>query len=150
MKRYVFFLMTVVMMCMTSCLEHGLKDLPVYENANITDFYFEYRYTVTQNGITVNNFMRLTNASRTIGDQTITLKVSIPGVSGTFTEAERAKVNLSNIVGYCYISTAATIEPVDGAPKPGTAGNFTAPVKYKVTAADGKTSKIWTINATMQ
>ena len=150
MKRLTYLLLAVMMLGMTACLEYGLEELPSYEDANITDFYFEYRYQVTANGNTVTNFMRLTNANRTIGDETVSLTVRIPAASGTFTASEREKVTLSNIIGYCYISTAATIEPIEGAPKFGALGNYTAPVKYKVTAADGKTSKIWTITATME
>ena len=150
MKRFTYILLVVVMMSMTACLEYGLKELPVFEDANITDIYFEYRYMVTQNGFTSANFMRLTNVARDISDQAINIKVSIPEAAGTFTEAERAKVNLNNIIGYCYLSTAATIEPIEGAPKLGQPGNYSAPVRYRVTAADGKTTKTWTITATMQ
>ena len=150
MKRFTYILLTVVMMGMTACLESGLEELPAFEDANITDFYFEYRYFVTQNGFTSANFVRLTNVDRSITDQAVNLTVSIPEAAGTFTEAERAKVNLSDIIGYCYLSTAATIESIEGAPQLGKPGNFTAPVKYKVTAADGKTSKTWTITATIQ
>jgi len=149
MKRVNYLLIAVFVMGMTSCLEYGLKELPAFEDANITDFFFEHRYQVTSNGNTVTNFIRLTNASRTIGDGTVTIRVTLPNTSGTFTAAEREKVSLNNIIGYCYISTAAEIEPIDGAPKLGALGNFTSPVKYKVTAADGKTTKIWTITVTM-
>jgi len=149
MKRLTYLILAVVLVGMTSCLESGLKELPAYEDANITDFYFEHRYTTTQNGNTVTNAVRLTNISRTISDQAVSITVSVPEAGATFTEAERARVNLSNIVGYCYLSTAATIEPIEGSPKLGGTGNFSAPVKYKVTAANG-TTKIWTITATMQ
>ena len=149
MKRFIYLMLVMVMMGLTSCLKYGLEELPAFEDADITDFYFEYRYTITQN-LTRIGFQRLTNVSKTISDQSVNITVSVPAASGTFTEAERAKVNLNNIVGYCYLSTAATITPIDGAPTLGKSGNFSSPVKYKVTAANGKTSKIYTITVTMQ
>ncbi len=146
MKRFAYLLLAVIIMGVTSCLKAGLDDLPAYEDANITDFYLEYRYQTTQDGNTVTKFVRLTTDSKDISDQaTVNITVSIPAADGTFTEAERAKVSLTNIIGYCYLSNAARIEPIEGASTLGTVGNFSAPVKYKVTAADGTTSKVWTV-----
>ena len=42
------------------------------------------------------------------------------------------------------ISTAATIKPINGAPKLGVPGDWTKDNQYEVTAADG-TKKVWTI-----
>lgn len=155
MKK-IFLINIILIACMAglgSCLKAGLDDLPSYEDANITDCYFEYRYSTTRtDGGTVVNVVRMTNKTKTIDSQgnTVTMVITVPAISGTFTEAERAKVTLTNIAAYCYLSNTAKIEPLDGAPALGTIGNFTSPVKYKVTAADGKTTKTWTITTTLE
>lgn len=139
------------MMSFTSCLEAGLDELPAYGEADITDFYFEYRYQVERSdGVKEIKYMRMINDKKEIGeDGTIRLEVSIPQADETFTEVERAKVSLDRIVGYCYLSNSAEIEPIDGAPELGTIGNFSSSVKYKVTAADKKNVKVWTITTVL-
>ena len=141
----------ISLISLSSCLESGLDELPAYDTAEITDVYFEYRYEVTRSdGVRDIKYLRMTNAKREINAAgAVTMEIRVPAASGTFTEEERAKVSLSNIVCYCYISTAANIEPIDGSPKLGTIGNFSSAVKYKVTAADGKTTKQWTISASV-
>ena len=49
-----------------------------------------------------------------------------------------------NVVVAVTISTAATIKPINGAPKLGVPGDWTKDNQYEVTAADG-TKKTWTI-----
>jgi hypothetical protein len=138
--------------CMFSCLEAGLDELPVYTEADITDFRFEYRYDnpdkTWPDGSNAVEFLRLTTENQVFDDEKmeISLTVQVPAASGTFSENERGKVSLSNLVGYCYISTAASIKPIEGSPKLGAPGDYSSPVKYRITAADGKTSKIWTIH----
>jgi hypothetical protein len=141
--------------CLSSCLEAGLEELPLFDEADITDFRFEYRYDdpekVWPDGSKVIDYTRLTTENQLVdkdaGSIVVTLRV--PEAGGTFSEVERAKVTLTNIVGYCYLSTAATIEPIEGAPKLGSPGNFSSPVKYRVTAADGKIVKIWMITVVL-
>jgi hypothetical protein len=135
----------------TSCLESGLNELPAYEEADITDVYFEYRYEATRSdGVKDIKYIRMTNDKRQIdAGGTINMEIRVPATDGTFTESERAKVSLNNLVCYCYLSNVARIEPVDGAPVLGRIGNFSSAVKYKVTAADGKTSKLWTIHVVL-
>jgi hypothetical protein len=151
MKRTIFFLIIMAAACtMTSCLTSGLDELEAFDEADITDVYFEHRYVMAGNGgIEVVNFQRLLVLSKEVDSEqgTITLIVNVPSVNATFSREERAKVTLSNLAAYCYLSTAASIAPVDGAPRLGTPGDYTSPVKYRVTAADGKTSKVWTVTA---
>lgn len=135
-------------------MKSGLDELPVYTDADITNIYFEYRYkdaaTTWTDGSLVVKYVTLTLTTKTIDNtsNTVTVALSVPTASGTFTSAERAKVALTNIVGMTNVSTAAKIEPVEGASELGVPGDFSSPRKYKVTAADGKTTKTWTINVT--
>lgn len=73
---------------------------------------------------------------------------TIPAAGGKFTEAERAKVSLNNLVVYVNISTAARVTPLDGSPKFGVPADWTQEHKYSVMAADG-TKKIWTIKVSL-
>jgi hypothetical protein len=150
MKKTIFFLMIIAAACtMASCLTSGLDELEAFDEADITDVYFEHRYVMAGNGgIEVVNFQRLLILSKEIDNEqgTISVIVNIPSVNATFPREERAKVTLSNLAAYCYLSTAASIAPEDGAPRLGTLGDYSSPARYRVTAADGKTSKIWTIS----
>ena len=64
-------------------------------------------------------------------------------------EEEKANVDAKNLVVVLTISTAATVTPVDGAPKLGVPGDWSKPNKYKVTAANGN-SRIWTVTVNLQ
>lgn len=156
MKNIQYILSTAILcICMTgfnSCIESGLDELPAYEDANITDVYFEYRYEVTRSdGVKDIKYIRMVNSKKEIDTNgTIHMEISIPNADGTFTESERAKVGLNALTGYCYLSNSARIEPVDGAPRLGSVGDFSSAVKYKVTAADSKTSKLWTISVVLK
>ena len=59
-------------------------------------------------------------------------------------EAERGNFTEAKAVVAVTISTAATIKPINGAPKLGVPGDWTKDNQYEVTAADG-TKKVWTI-----
>lgn len=131
----------------SSCITAGLEDLPVYQEAEILDFRLEYRYTKTHdNGVE-------SLAVTTLGGEVdileesakITLSPTVPDASSSFPELERQKVSLSNIVAYAKLSPAAEIQPLNGAPELGVPSNFSQERQYKVIAADGKTTKVWTI-----
>jgi len=143
----------IMALMLTSCLRMGLEDLPAFEEAEITDVRFEYRFkdpnTVWIDGEETVKWVNLTVQNRVIdsGAGTITCTLQTPDADATFTESIRQQVSLSNIVGKFYLSTAATIAPVEGAPTLGVPGDFSAPRKYMVTAADG-TTKTWTVHVT--
>ena len=81
-------------------------------------------------------------------DNLITCKLTVPTASGSFTDAVRQNVSLSNLIAYIDLSTAARIMPLNGAPKLGSPGDFSSKeFKYQVTAADG-TKREWTIKIT--
>lgn len=131
----------------SSCIDWGLEELPAYDEAEITDFDLEYRY-VTTNANGVEQLAVVTLGADVViseDDATITVTPSIPAPSGSFTQEERRKVSLESIVAYAKLSPAAKIVPLDGAPKLGIPGNFSEVRRYKVVAADKKTSKEWTV-----
>lgn len=137
----------ITFIALPSCLEMGLEDLPTYSDAEINSFKFEYRWSVKEGPSDVLRVKPL-DVDQSINKEagTIHIKIRVPKADGSFTESVRDQVTLKNIVGYCSISTAATIRPLDGAPRLGAPGDFSkSPLKYLVTAADGKTTKEWTI-----
>jgi hypothetical protein len=152
MKRIAGFLPVWILACMmTSCLTYGLEDIETFEETEITDVRFEFRYkdpaSLGLDGEPIVKWINLTILERELNSEagTIACTLQMPSASGSFTSDIRSQVSLSNLVGKFYLSTAARIEPVEGAPVLGVPGDFSAPRKYKVTAADGKTSKVWTI-----
>jgi hypothetical protein len=136
---------------LTSCLKSDLPGLPAYSDCDITNIYFEYRFedptALWTDGSPIVKYITLAVAPKTIDAtaNTVTVGVTVPAASGSFTTAERAKVALTNIVCSMNLSTAAKIEPLEGAPKLGVPADFSSARKYLVTAADGTTTKTWTI-----
>ena len=131
----------------SSCLKSGLDDLEAYNKAEITNLNFEYRWwDEAKNQMAVKTL----NIEKQISqdDNLITCKLTVPTASGSFTDAVRQNVSLSNLIAYIDLSTAARIMPLNGAPKLGSPGDFSAKeFKYQVTAADG-TKREWTIKIT--
>jgi len=145
--RKIYLIVTVLALLTSSCIGWGLDELPVYEEAEITDFDLEHRY-IQQNVNGVEYLAVKTLSSDVVisaEDATITVTPSIPAPTENFTQEERRKITLENIVAYAKLSPAAKMEPLEGAPQLGIPGDFSSQRKYKVTAADGITSKIWTV-----
>ncbi len=148
--RYVkiFFALLVVALSFTSCLESGLEDIDTYEGNDITAGFAYYRYiddssTLPVSGESAVKQKQLTRRSQTIDTDAATCNL-VFAVPANFTATEKANVSASSLVVITQISSAAVIEPVDGAPRLGVPADWTTSHKYKVTAANG-TSKIWTI-----
>jgi hypothetical protein len=145
--------LVAVSLSLTSCLEHGLEDLPTYEGNDITAGYAYYRYidesseTLPVSGEHRVYQKQLRRAAQTIDNDATTCALSF-SVPTNSTETERNGVRLDNLVVMVDISTAAVLEPVEGSPKLGTPADWTQPHKYSVKAADGKT-KVWTITVSL-
>ncbi len=132
----------------TSCLKSGLDDLPAFEDAEITSFKFEYRWVVknVDNDQLSVQTLDVTNTIDT-ENNVVDCTITVPAASDDFPTEVRDLVTESNIVGYCNISTAASLKPIGNAPKLGIIQDFSgSSFQYEVTAADGKTKKVWTIN----
>ena len=141
-----YVLLSFLCICLSSCLTAGLDDdLPVYTEAEVTAFNFEYRWTI-QEGISEKLQVKTLTAQTKINqaEGLIECAITVHKVSGTFTEEVRNQVSLSKLIGYATISTAASIAPVGSAPVLGKVGDFSqSDMVYEVTAADNKNKKQW-------
>lgn len=140
--KYVLLLFTCL--SFSSCLTSGLDELPAYEDADIKDFTFEYRWMVKEGSSEKLRVQKL-NTEVTLGENnTVTCQITVPAANDVFTQDIRSQVTLSNLNAYCTISTAATITPIGDTPVLGKIGDFSkSDMQYEVVAADGKTRKVW-------
>ncbi len=155
-------LLGAITVMFASCLKSGLdKDLPVFNEAKITDIFFEYRYIDPDNhspdGADIvrvielpvsNKVFKLKEDSDAETDSVIAT-VSVPPAERFTPASEWDKVAASNLVVKSNISTAARVEPIGNAPKMGVPGDFSASVQYRIIGADGETERIWTIKITL-
>lgn len=145
-------LLMFVLVCV-SCLRGNLEDLPAFEEANITDVKFDFRYKdmtdVWIDGEPIVKVVSLSVGNKVINAETGTISctITVPEANGSFSDEIRSTVSLTNIVGKFNLSSAAIITPQDGAPTLGVPGDFSVPRRYLVTAANG-TKKDWTIQIT--
>ena len=119
----------------SSCLKSGLDDLEAYNEAEITNLNFEYRWwdeAKDQMAVKTLNIEKQISKD----DNLITCKLTVPTASGSFTDAVRQNVSLSNLIAYIDLSTAARIMPLNGAPKLGSPGDFSAK-EFKYQVIDG-------------
>lgn len=148
MKKLINIVLLVLLMStVSSCLKSGLEELPTYNEAEIANLYFEYRWwDEAANQMAVKT---LTVEKQIVDDDNlITCKLTVPAAGGSFTAAIRQEVSLNKLIAYIDVSTAARVTPLNGAPKLGNPGDFSAKeFKYLVTAADG-TKREWTIKIT--
>ena len=145
--------MLLLLMCVPIISSCSKEDLPAYEEAEITKVGAYHRfYSGDKDAITGENIVAEKELDRTNNIDSehgvATAVFTIPAAGGKFTEAERAKVSLSNLVVYVNVSTAARVTPLDGSPKIGVPADWTREHKYSVMAADG-TKKIWTVKVTL-
>lgn len=145
MKKIINIAMLLVwLVSATSCLKAGLDDLPTYDEAKITNIYFEYRWY--DEGTKQLRVQALT-LDKTIDEENsmVTCNITVPGTNAVFTEKIRNEVSLSKIVCYVDMSTAARLKPLNGAPALGEMQDFSAKdFRYLVTAANGD-KREWTI-----
>lgn len=143
-KIAIYTVSIMFILSLSSCLKHGLDDdLPVFTDADITAFNFEFRWLINEGGSEKLQVKNLTTAT-TITDGMISCSIVVPPASGTFTEAVRAQVTLAALNGYATISPAASITPKGNTPVLGKVGDYAKQdMAYQVTAADGKTTKEW-------
>lgn len=146
MKYFKYLLLIFACTSFTSCLESGLDNLPVYTDADITAFTFEYRWMVKEGTSDKLRVQKMdTDVKIDKEKNTVTCDITVP-TSGIkeFTDEVRSKVALTNLTGWCKMSVAAKMAPVGDAPVLGKIGDFSKKdMQYEVTAADGKTKKVW-------
>lgn len=132
-----FLLLFLLMISATSCLKSGLDELETYDQNEITNVRFEYRWWDEADKrlrvVEMNVDKQIDKKSRTI-----TCTIQVPVASTTFTSAIRENVSLSNLAMNVDISTAARIKPMGNAPVLGNPADFSAKdFSYQVVAANG-------------
>lgn len=155
MKKYIYILLAVMTVSVTSCLKKNLEDLPEFEENDITGINrVEYRFISDEisnaSGQNIVKFVNLPiKGTPAINNEnkTVSFEVNVPAANTSFTEAERNKVSLSNLTVIVNLSTAARIFPIGDAPKLGVPGDWSKPNKYRVEAANGNSAE-WTIQVT--
>ena len=154
MKVYKMIAAAVAALCLTSCLERHLEDLPTYTGNDIESVAGVIYRFYTGNVIDASGeeeiaqYVMGSSASVDKDAATVEVTVSIPS---NLPAEQRDKVSLSYKKGdrqglglIVNLSAAAIITPLDGAPVLGAPGDWSKPNRYEVMAADGA-KKIWTI-----
>lgn len=131
----------------SSCLKKNLPAYPLWDGNAINNVYIEYRYNSDQmyDGKPVAAYQRLSVEQIIDSAQSkITLNITVPAASGSFSSAIRDQVSQTKLWVYFDLSTAAIITPTGDTPKPGYSTDLTKPQSYIVTAANGQ-KHTWTI-----
>lgn len=150
MKKYLsLFIMSLMTVLFSSCLESNLEELETYSGNEITSIqgvYYRYFSTETipasgeqvvlQTSLTISDTQQ--DAEAGTMDFTVTLPTDFP-------ESEKGNISSSELVVVVNLSAAAVIEPIGDAPALGTPGDWSKPNQYRVTAADGN-EKVWTLS----
>ena len=133
----------------TSCLEHDLEELEVFDGCDITRIDCEFRWKTGEihpgTGAEKVNQVYLKAARSYETDEADPSKgVCTIKYDNTPIPDEYKATAEQNMVVYVTISTAAIIKPIGDAPTLGIPADWTKDHQYEVTAADG-TKKTWTI-----
>ena len=149
MKKYSFVTVTtfICILLFSSCLKYGLEEVELSNECEITNVQFEHRWAVPTGGIDgiYTLYFQAMTVNRNSDGNRITLDITVPAVSNSFPQAERDKVSLSSIACLFFVSNAATVLPLNGAPTLGTLGDFSGKsFTYRVTSASGE-YKDWQI-----
>lgn len=145
----IFFMLVMLLPFMSSC---DWKELPAYEEADITGIQFRYRWASdSKDAITgepvVKEIQLGANATINAEAGTIDVVVTVPAASANFPASARDAATQSKLWAQVTLSTAARLFPINGSAALGTPEDWTKPHSYKVVAANGK-SKEWTIKIT--
>lgn len=144
-------------MVLPSCLKSGLKDIESFSDVEIIEVKFEHRWTYLQdrpdpNAGPIEQLAVVSlSTNTTVEGNIVNCEIRVPaaGSPGFFTTEEREKVSLSKLVGLATISNGAVIAPVGDSPVFGEMGTYSNNCKYLVTAADGVTTKEYTLVCTL-
>ncbi|WP_278703102.1 DUF5018-related domain-containing protein [Phocaeicola sartorii] len=149
MKRYTYIIVMIFLpFLLNSCLKDGLDDIEYSDECEITDIKFEHRWAVESDveGIWTLKFKEM-KVVRDIDldNKVVTVDIMVPDTDNSFPQSERDKVNLSSLACSFFVSKAAKVTPLDGAPKLGTLGDYSSKnFRYRITSASG-VSKDWQI-----
>jgi len=154
MKKTLIYLFTVLITAFVfSSCRMGLDELPVFQDAKMTNFWFELREVAqkTYSNGQPYEVVVFTDIKAACTFSIVSETADMADCKVTINKAKVSKtIDLSKIVGKATISTAAKIEPFDSSPVLGTPGNYSSPVSYQVIAADNKTVKTYKITVVLQ
>lgn len=132
----------------TSCIKHDLEDLEVYSENDIVSVQGIYWRWIEDEKNPGSNENKISQKSLSVKETNIDkenatadIKFQIPS---NFPKDQISELTAAKLVVILNISPASVIEPIEGAPKLGTPGDWTKSNKYKITAANGS-SKVWTV-----
>ncbi|MDP3446274.1 MAG: hypothetical protein Q8T08_25735 [Ignavibacteria bacterium] len=145
MKIIITILISMSLLNLASC-RLGLEDLPVFDEADIISVSFETRWVDTVTGVFKAQALTVSEYVMDNIAGTISCKLTVPAASNNFPAEIHNTVVLNKLLMYCKLSNAATVKPLGNTPVMGTIGDYSqSNLQYEVTAANGKTKKIWTI-----
>lgn len=145
MKKIYLIIFAMLPLLFTSCLKSNLDEIQVYQEANITSIrgmYYYFDLKTTNDGNTIFSKADISRADVQIDTEAGNIVIG----RATPAKANIASFSPQKVVMAFNISTAATIEPVEGSAQLGVESDWSVGKtnKYKVTAADGS-SKIWSV-----
>jgi hypothetical protein len=154
MKKIILYLSLFILpaLMFNSC-RWGLDELPVFEEAKLSNFWFEHREIIKKNYPNGQEYevVQFTDMKSACTFQIISENDNSADCRVTINKSKVNKtISLDNIVGKATISTAATIQAINSSPVLGTPGNFTNQASYLVKAADNLTQKTYTITVVVQ
>ncbi len=154
MKKTLIYLFTVLITAFVfSSCRMGLDELPVFQDAKMTNFWFEHREVVKK---TYSNGQQyevvvFTDIKAACTFSIVSETADVADCKVTINKAKVTKaIDLASIVGKATISTAATVQPVNSSPVLGVPGNFSGTATYLVKAADNVTEKTYKISVVVQ
>lgn len=145
---YNYLVLLLLIVINTSCLKAGLDDLETYNQNDITNIRFEYRWW-DESGKRLRVIEMGTEKTIDNNAKEIVCSIKVPDATQTFTTEIRNQVSLSTLAINVDASSSARISSVGGAPAMGTfPSDFSAKeFVYKVTAGNGDDAN-WTIRIT--
>lgn len=158
MKVYKMIAAAVAALCLTSCLESHLEELPTYDGNDIESVAGVIYRFYTGNVIDASGEEEIAqyvlNNTNTVDKEAAKVEVNVT-IPSNLPADQRDKVSLSYKKGdrqglglIVNLSAAAVITPLNGAPVLGAPGDWSKANQYEVMAADGS-KKIWTITMTL-
>lgn len=150
LKNIKWLLLIALAPVLASC---SWEELPAYEDANIDNAAFYYRFydPTAKDPITgeamVRNVPLTTSASSDADAGTVSVSITVPETNFASFPGIYEQVSLSNLVGTITVSTAARVEVADNHKVLGVPDDWTEPHAVIVKAANGTTKK-WTITVT--
>ena len=114
---YNYLVLLLLIVINTSCLKAGLDDLETYNQNDITNIRFEYRWW-DESGKRLRVIEMGTEKTIDNNAKEIVCSIKVPDATQTFTTEIRNQVSLSTLAINVDASSSARISPVGGAARP--------------------------------